>query len=214
MGQEGHKGISGTILEMVLDAVREAAGDHILGKVKERAGIDTLDPHAVYPPGVFLRLREALEEYFGRGAAPILVRVGYLVGRLIEHAYGLREAGDWRDAVAESLRALAPGLPVAEIWAEKSGSSLIVHMRGSVESYTGGAPRREPSCHISRGFLSYLGERLSGYRVAVDELECQACGADHCVFKVYLLAPRTRIRPLARRAGVARPLPGRRGPRG
>ncbi len=64
-------------------------------------------------------------------------------------------------------------------------------MRGSVESYTGGAPRREPSCHISRGFLSYLGERLSGYRHAA---QTTASPRSTCWI---------RIRLLARRAGVA-----------
>ncbi len=201
---------------MVLEAVEEAAGDHILEKVKEIAGIDRLDPGRIYPPERFLRLREAMEEYFGRGAAPILVRVGYLVGRFIEHVYGFQEADDWQDAVGKTLEALAPGLPVAEIWTEREseGESLIVHMKGSVESYTGGNPRREPSCHISRGFLSYLGERLSGYRVAVDELECQACGADHCMFRVYTLAPRTIIRPASAKASrFARIEAARRRPR-
>lgn len=188
------RGVKGSVIIRILEAVEELAGPHALGIVERRAAVRLGDikPDGIYPFSTYIAVRRALEEVFGQAARIMLFRVGYTASRsLATSRFGVPAAelvkgveGDWRRVAAAGLaRIIEARVPIGEAEFSEEPGGLTVRMRDSVEpSYTSGA--EAPVCHMTRGFLKYVVELLTGAKVEVSETACRAQGAPYCEFHI------------------------------
>lgn len=140
-------------------------------------------------------MNEALEEIYGaRGGLGFALRIGRA-----SFSKGLKSFGAMRGINDPAFRALPLNMQIEislrglasvftnftdqETEIETVDDGYLIHVENSPFAWARQSDK--PVCHALAGiFLESLSYATDGYLFFVREVECRACGADECIFKV------------------------------
>jgi len=130
-----------------------------------------------------IEFRHMLRKMLSQATYGILYRQGWIIGKNITKNIDVDE--NYFDKVAEILKERG--------WVESielGGEEVVV--KGSIEAQSDGSG--ENMCHMLRGILASIYQKVNAREVNVIELLCAANGGDKCVFFIDLGNPEIDLR--------------------
>ena len=128
-------------------------------------------------PETLVALQKAVEAALGERAAACLVAGGRAGG-----GSALRSVEGSAEEIVERLLAMGGAIGWGEFALERFGpDELVVTVRNSPFALAYGAAEA-PVCHLTRGVLERLAERVLGAPAVATETACVATGASFCRF--------------------------------
>ena len=144
----------------------------------------------VFPRASISALRAALVRDAGAGYATYLQQAGYAGGETLFAAFR-----DWLGArgadAPDALPLDAFAIQAAAFFADTGWGRIAVASVGDVAATIDSTDWAEadpdarldhPGCHFTTGLLADFFGRVASSPLAVLEVECRSCGADHCRF--------------------------------